>query len=675
MSAELAPQPQVKIVWIIGIVAAFAIFVVIANYSSRMTNDYSDYDQQRAEQRYETLKKVQSTEQALINPVDAQGNPDAEWVDQTKGVVRIPIQEAMAEEVEALKGQQAAMGCEIAGATPAAATPAPPAPATPPPPDSKVKPPSPPPRPAPHRFQHPRTSNMATLFPTIVAPRGFASTDPELAAVDRSVRWPVMVCFLSAVHWMVVGTFLLVYAASLTHPQDTFPILGWFVDLSNNFSMFTYGRVWPAGIDALVYGWAGTSGLGLAVWLLARMSREPVFAPGALMTAVIFWNLGVAVGLTAIFVGDSTGVELLEFPFYASAILWIAYVIFALWAVAVYLQRRSGNDHIAQAWVLTALFSFPWLYAAGAILLSSRPLPGSGVIQELINAWYVHGIYTLWLAPLGLGTIYYLIPKVSGISIHFGTKAKLAFWTWIIFAPWTAVHDLVGGPFPAETVTIGLILSGLTFIPVALIGLNLVSTAFVAEEQQGHHGGVVFPFLVLASVAFVLAGISEQILSIRSANELLRFTMFRECNTFIWIYGFFSFTVFGAIYYIVPRLLDFGWRSAMMVRIHYYTSLYGILLVIALLGFGGFMQGTTLENPDPQVTMLEASSEAISFHIAATMCISLIALGNGVFALHLGWMLIDWLRLRVRGNRLASEILVEPYDGDAPKPVEKEVAA
>ncbi len=298
------------------------------------------------------------------------------------------------------------------------------------------------------------------------------------------------------------------------------------------------------------------------------------------------------------------------------------------------------------------------------------------MIQEVIAAWYVHGIYTLWLAPLGLGALYYLIPKVSGISIRYGSKTKIAFWTWVVFAPWTAVHDLVGGPFPAETVSVGLVLSGLIFIPVALIGMSLISTLFAAEHQQGHHGGVVFPFLVLAGVLFVVAGISEQILSIRSANELLRFTMFRECNSFLWVYGFFSFVVFGAIYYIVPRLLDFGWRSALLVRIHYYTSLYGILLVIAMLGFGGVMEGNTLENTDAQVTIVTANDVSISFHIAATMCISLIAIGNGVFALHLGWMLIDWLRLRVRGNRLAAEILLEPYEGDAaPKPASEEVAA
>src|ERR1700685_2186084 len=107
---------------------------------------------------------------------------------------------------------------------------------------------------------------MATSSTTPAA-KGFISTDPELAAVDASGRWPLLLSLLPAGHWMVVGTVLLVYASSLAHPQDAFPILGWFVDLSNNFSMFTCGRVWAAAIDALVYGWASTEGLGLAVWL------------------------------------------------------------------------------------------------------------------------------------------------------------------------------------------------------------------------------------------------------------------------------------------------------------------------------------------------------------------------------------------------------------------------
>jgi len=176
-------------------------------------------------------------------------------------------------------------------------------------------------------------------------------------------------------------------------------------------------------------------------------------------------------------------------------------------------------------------------------------------------------------------------------------------------------------------------------------------------------------------LVFVVVGISEQILSIRSANEVLRFTMFRDCNLFLWVFGFFSFVVFGSIYYIVPRLLDFGWRSALLIKIHYYTSVYGILLMLAMLGFGGVMQGLALESADASVPLASAIEVAHNFYISATMCISLLSIGNGVFALHLGWMLLDWLRQRVRANRLASEILLEPYEEEVPAKASTEVTA
>ncbi len=91
------------------------------------------------------------------------------------------------------------------------------------------------------------------------------------------------------------------------------------------------------------------------------------------------------------------------------------------------------------------------------------------------------------------------------------------------------------------------------------------------------------------------------------------------------------------------------------------------------------MQGFTLENPDPKVTIITADEVALSFHIASTMCVSLISLGSGIFALHLGWMLLNCVNIRVRANRLAAEILHEPYEPEGPAartaPAKKEVTA
>jgi cell division septation protein DedD len=128
MSDETASQPPIKITWLIGTLAAFAIFVVIAAYSSRMTWDYTDYDQQDAKGRYDTLDKLRHDETALIDPVehDKDGKPTgrvtAEWIDQAKGIVRIPIEEAMVKEIDTLKAKSPKAGNEIPGAAAAPAS-------------------------------------------------------------------------------------------------------------------------------------------------------------------------------------------------------------------------------------------------------------------------------------------------------------------------------------------------------------------------------------------------------------------------------------------------------------------------------------------------------------------------------------------------------------------------
>jgi hypothetical protein len=56
------------------------------------------------------------------------------------------------------------------------------------------------------------------------------------------------------------------------------------------------------------------------------------------------------------------------------------------------------------------------------------------------------------------------------------------------------------------------------------------------------------------------------------------------------------------------------------------------------------MQGLTLENPDKQVTILTADMSALEFQIGATLCICVISIGNGIFAYHLGWTFLEYVR-------------------------------
>ncbi len=119
MSDTLTPPPPIKIRWFFGIFATFLIFVVIAVYSSQMAQDTSAVSE-RATTRYDNLAKLRAEDEKTLTTAD--------WVDQTKGTVRIPIDEALPQAINTLKSKPAAMGAEIPGSKPAAA-PAP-APAT-----------------------------------------------------------------------------------------------------------------------------------------------------------------------------------------------------------------------------------------------------------------------------------------------------------------------------------------------------------------------------------------------------------------------------------------------------------------------------------------------------------------------------------------------------------------
>jgi len=111
MTDEIAPPSSIKISWFLGVFGAFLIFVVIAAYSSRMANDTPAYDQGRAAERLAILAKQRDADEKTLTTAD--------WVDQTKGTVRVPIDEAMPETITTLKAKPVQMSGVIPGTMPA----------------------------------------------------------------------------------------------------------------------------------------------------------------------------------------------------------------------------------------------------------------------------------------------------------------------------------------------------------------------------------------------------------------------------------------------------------------------------------------------------------------------------------------------------------------------------
>src|SRR5881296_612385 len=137
----------------------------------------------------------------------------------------------------------------------------------------------------------------------------------ERARIDASTRVPVLMFYASAMVWLLIGTLLAGFVSFKLHSPD------WLSDVS----FLTWGRLRPVHMNVMVYGWASMAGIGTAIWLMARLCRTTLRHPLLLIAGGAFWNLGVLLGAGGIIWGDSTGYEWLEFPPYATIVLFVAY--------------------------------------------------------------------------------------------------------------------------------------------------------------------------------------------------------------------------------------------------------------------------------------------------------------------------------------------------------------
>jgi cytochrome c oxidase cbb3-type subunit 1 len=442
--------------------------------------------------------------------------------------------------------------------------------------------------------------------------------------IDASCRVPLLVLFGGAAAWLVAGS-LLALAASLTfHMPDKFGDCPW----------MTYGHVQPAADDALLYGFCIPAGLGVALWIFARIGRTPLRGAIVPVVAAHLWHLGVLVGLVGIFVGDSTGFAWLEFPRGGSALLFFAYLLLGLWALMNFSGRRESGLFPSHWFLLAALFWFPWIYSTANILIVGWPV--RGVVQAIIAWWFGNNLVFVWTSLAGLGTAFYFLPKFSGRPLQTYFYALFSFWTLIFFGSMRSVP--AGAPVPAWLPALSALNSLLLIVPVlaiAVIGWKTVCGAVNQECKGGSFCMILFGF-----VSFVLSALMLVATSCPYFSCLTQFTWFGAAQTQLQLYGFFVITMFGAIYYILPRVVGIEFAFPKLIRVQHWFAMLGIVIFVVSLAIGGVEQGLKLN--DPNVAFADSTRAVLPFLRASTTGLLLIVIANLLFALNIFAMIIAW---------------------------------
>jgi len=441
--------------------------------------------------------------------------------------------------------------------------------------------------------------------------------------IDASCRVPLLALFGGAALWLVIGSVLAMIASIKFHAPDFLADYPW----------LTYGRVQPAADNMLLYGFCIPAALGVMLWIFARLSRTPLCLPFVVVVAANLWHLGVLAGLTGILIGDSTGFTWLEFPRGGSVLLLAAFLLIAISAVATFGQRRERELYPSHWFLLAALLWFPWIYATCNLFLVAWPV--RGVAQAAIDFWFANNLLFVWLGLAGLGASFYFLPKFAGRPLQSHYLALFAFWTLILFGTWNGIPS--GAPLPAWMTALSAVAASLTIIPV--LAVAAITWKTLCSSTHSEPGGGPFCFIRFGLASFVLSGLMLIAMACPRISRVTEFTWFGTAQTQLQLYGFFAMTMFGAIYHLLPRVVGFEFPFPKLARVHFWTSMFGVLLFVIPLAIGGVVQGMKLHHG---IAFPNATRAMLPFLRVSTTGLLFLLLGNLLFALNIFAMTLKW---------------------------------
>jgi cytochrome c oxidase cbb3-type subunit I len=216
---------------------------------------------------------------------------------------------------------------------------------------------------------------------------------------------------------------------------------------------------------------------------------------------------------------------------------------------------------------------------------------------------------------------------------------------------------------PAWLISVSVVASVMMVIPVVTVAINHHLT------MVGHFGKLrdspTLRFIVFGAMSYTAVSLQGSSMALRSLNEVTHFTHYSIGHAHLGLYAFFTMTLFGSMYFIVPRLALCEWPSARLIRIHFWATAVGIIAYFGVMSWGGVLQGLAMNNPD--VPFLETVALTKPYLLARTLSGFLIAVGHVALMAHFFWILArhwklsprpDPLRLRPTTPSLAGESLV-----------------
>jgi cbb3-type cytochrome oxidase subunit 1 len=396
-------------------------------------------------------------------------------------------------------------------------------------------------------------------------------------------------------------------------------------DLSGGVPWLSWGRLRYDHTQGILFGWLGNAFLAFLYHAVPVLTGRPVTSVRLGQWLFGLWNFVIVIpGWLLVLAGFSQPLEWAEFPLVIDAFVVLALLLSAIQFLPPFFARGIEDLYVSSWYIIGGLIFTLFAYPMGNFVPELVP----GARGAAFSGLWIHDAVGLFVTPLALAIIYFVIPAATRRPIYSHFLSMLGFWLLFFLYPLNGTHHYVFSVIPMDAQIGAITASALLGVDVILVVANLLlslrGTGWFPRD-------VPLRFVGTGTVYYLVVSIQGSVQAQMSVNRAVHFSDWVIGHSHLAMLGFATFAAAGGIAHAWQRIPWARYNPTAMSW-SYWLLFAGVAIMVIDLTTAGIVEARLWQSATPWLDSVRA---ARPFWIVRTHAAFPIALGFIAFLLAL----------------------------------------
>ena len=362
----------------------------------------------------------------------------------------------------------------------------------------------------------------------------------------------------------------------------------------------SWGRIRYAHTQGIMLGWLGNAFFAFLYHAVPILSGRTVTSVTLGRWLFALWNFAVLLpGWVLVLAGVSQPLEWAEFPIGVDAFVIAGLALAAVQFLPAFFSRRLESLYVSSWYIIGGLVFTLLAYPMGNIVPEVVP----GAQGAAFSGLWIHDAVGLFVTPLAVAILYFVIPAASGRPIYSHFLSMLGFWLLFLIYPLNGTHHYVYSVIPMEAQLTAIAASAILGVTVILVVFNLLMSL---------RGSGIFPrdaglkFVVMSTIMYLVVSIQGSLQAQMAINQAVHFSDWVIGHSHLAMLGFATFAAAGGLVHAWQRI---PWTryNARAVTWSYWLLLSGVVMMVASLTAAGIVEARLWQSDAPWLDSVRAA--------------------------------------------------------------------